>query len=133
MPTPAPGETLIPIELPGGSTTTDVAAPTSNTPISAAIINGLVAGGETTPITIAAPGPVKVILFLDTVTPVNVPSTVILSNGTSSYTIQVSNTTSAKRIEFNNIPAAFVASFTILNNLGVSFPANNNSISISRM
>jgi len=53
---------------------------------------------------------------------------VIISDGTTAYELQVSTTLSEKRVEFNNIPASFVSSFTVKNSTGVTFPSYGNSI-----
>ena len=53
---------------------------------------------------------------------------VIISDGTTAYELEVSNVLSEKRVEFNNIPASFVSSFTVKNSTGVSFPSYGNSI-----
>ena len=53
---------------------------------------------------------------------------VIISDGTTAYELEVSNVLSEKRVEFNNIPAAFVSSFTVKNSSGASFPSYGNSV-----
>ena len=53
---------------------------------------------------------------------------VIISDGITAYELEVSNVLSEKRVEFNNIPAAFVSSFTVKNSSGVSFPSYGNSV-----
>jgi hypothetical protein len=53
---------------------------------------------------------------------------VTISNGTTAYELQVSTTLSEKRVEFNNIAASFVSSFTVKNSTGVAFPSYGNSI-----
>jgi hypothetical protein len=53
---------------------------------------------------------------------------VIISDGTTAYELEVANTLSEKRVEFNNITASFVSSFTVKNSTGVTFPSYGNSI-----
>jgi hypothetical protein len=133
---PTIGEGLIDIPIPAGSSSTDIISPKGIQPISASIINGLASDMQSDPITYSNPASAsfaKVILFLDVVTPVGLPSTVGITDGVSEYKIEVLNTTSSKRIEFNNIPSSFLASFSVINALGVAFPASNNSIIIAPM
>jgi len=133
---PTIGVGLIDITIPTGSSSTDIISPKGIQPISASIINGLASDMQSDLMAYSNPASAsfaKVILFLDVVTPVGLPSSVKLTDGVSQYSITTSNTTSSKRIEFNNIPVAFLASFSIINDLGVAFPANNNSIIIAPM
>lgn len=53
---------------------------------------------------------------------------VAISNGSTTYEITLPSTLSSKRVEFNNIPASFVSSFTVKNSTGVTFPSYGNSI-----
>jgi hypothetical protein len=56
---------------------------------------------------------------------------VIISDGTTAYQLEVGNFLSEKRVEFNNIPASFVSSFTVKNSTGVTFPSYGNSIVVT--
>jgi hypothetical protein len=71
----------------------------------------------------------KVVLIIQKVTPTGTPN-IRIDNGTSYYQLTVDTTASAKRVEFNDIPASFLASFTIINNLGVAFPVSGNTCTI---
>lgn len=71
----------------------------------------------------------KVVLIIQKVTPSGSPN-IQIDNGTSYYQVSVDTTSSAKRVEFNDIPASFLASFSIINNLGVAFPASGNTCTV---
>lgn len=71
----------------------------------------------------------KVIIEIQKVTPTGSPN-IQIDDGTSYYQVSVDTTASAKRVEFNDIPASFLANFKIFNNLGVAFPASGNTCTI---
>lgn len=71
---------------------------------------------------------VKIIVILGELAPMGQAPNVSISNGQEIYEISVGGTTAAKRLEFNQIPAAFVSSFTVTNNLGVPLASYGNSI-----
>jgi hypothetical protein len=56
--------------------------------------------------------------------------TVRIDDGTNFYEMTVPSGTSGKRVEWNTIPASFLASFSLINNLGVAFAATGNSLII---
>lgn len=70
---------------------------------------------------------VKVVVILGEITPVT-GATVQISDGTTAYELAVPTTTSEKRLEFYEIPAAFVASFQVVNLTGVPFASYGNSV-----
>lgn len=72
---------------------------------------------------------VRVVLLLGSFTPQS-GATVLLSNGTIAYELSVPTTTSDKRLEFNNLPASFIASFKVQNKTGVSFSSYANSLMV---
>lgn len=53
---------------------------------------------------------------------------IVVSDGATAYEINVPTTLSEKRIEFNNLAADFVSSFTVTNSTGAAFPSYGNSI-----
>lgn len=70
---------------------------------------------------------VRVVIILGQITGIGTPK-VRIKNNTNYYEMTISNTTSKKRIEFNNIPASFVSSFQVENQTGTSFASYGNSI-----
>lgn len=126
-----PPETVI--TLPAGSTSNNISTTGSLEYVSASIINGLADAQSTSSITFSnstSATTANLIIMLKKLTPTGSPSSIAISNGTSQYVNEVSNTNSDKRIEFVNIPTTFLASFTIKNQLGVSIQADGNSIII---
>lgn len=71
----------------------------------------------------------RVVIEIQKVTPTGSPN-IQIDDGTSYYEVTVDTTASAKRVEFNDIPASFLANFKIFNNLGVAFPASGNTCTI---
>jgi hypothetical protein len=69
----------------------------------------------------------RIIIILGEFTPTS-GAKVVISDGTDAYELSVSTTTDNKRLEFNDIPADFVSSFTVENLTGTSFASGNNSI-----
>jgi hypothetical protein len=69
----------------------------------------------------------RVVIILGEITPL-AGGKVVISDGVTAYELSVSTTTDNKRLEFNNIPADFVNSFTVENLTGTSFASGNNSI-----
>lgn len=68
----------------------------------------------------------KVVITLQKVTP-TAGANIQIDNGTSYYQIDVGTSSSAKRLEFWDIPATFLANFKIYNNLGVALAASGNT------
>jgi hypothetical protein len=71
-----------------------------------------------------------VIIILNDISPMGVQSSVSISNGTTTYTINISLTSSKKKLVFYNIPKSFVSNFHVLNNSGATFQNSGNSILI---
>lgn len=124
----------IPISLPAGSISQDL--PGQNYGIQqfdSTIIDNLADGLTTDNMTYAnlsGATNAKVIIILGQITPTLLPSTVSLTNGTDQYDMEVTTTSSYKRLEFNTIPTAFLSSFAITNSTGASFAPYGNSITI---
>lgn len=70
---------------------------------------------------------VKVIIILGEITPTGTPAVRIQDN-TNYYEMAITTSTSKKRIEFNNIPIAFISSFQVENQTGTTFASSGNSI-----
>jgi hypothetical protein len=95
------------------------------------VLNGLANGATSSTLNVANVGTsnfVKVIVILGEITPVGLAPSVFIDSGLESYELAVGTTTAKKRLEFNQIPAAFVNAFTVTNNLGVSLASSGNSI-----
>lgn len=121
------------ISLPAGSISNNISTCSSITHISASAINGLGDTQSTGSIVFSNPTSAttaNLIIILSKLLPTGSPSSIAISNGTSQYVNQVSNTNSSKRIEFVDIPTSFLSSFTIKNQLGVSIQADENAIVI---
>jgi hypothetical protein len=71
----------------------------------------------------------KVVIIIQKISPTGSPN-IQIDDGTSYYEISIDTSTSAKRVEFNDIPASFLANFKIFNNLGVALPASGNTCTI---
>ena len=70
---------------------------------------------------------VRVVIILGEITPTGTPSVEIVS-GLTAYSLSLSTATSEKRLEFNDIPEAFVNSFSVVNKTGVPFALFGNSV-----
>jgi len=70
---------------------------------------------------------VRVVLILGEITPTGTPSVELIS-GTEGFTVSVPSGAGEKRVEFNDIPEAFVNNFQIQNSTGVSFASSGNSV-----
>lgn len=95
------------------------------------VLNGLANGATSSTLNVANTGTsnfVKVIVVLGEITPVGLAPSVFINSGLESYELAVGTTTAKKRIEFNEVPAAFVSNFTVTNNLGVTLPSYGNSV-----
>lgn len=76
---------------------------------------------------------VKVVIILQTITPSGMSPNVQIDNGTTYYELAVDTSTSAKRLEFVNIPASFVTNFSIYNNTNATFKDFGNTCVIYPM
>lgn len=70
---------------------------------------------------------VRVVIILGELSPKQ-NALVKLKHDATIYELAISQTTSEKRLEFNNIPASFVSSFTVENHTGHPFASSGNSI-----
>jgi len=71
---------------------------------------------------------VKIIIVLGEITPTGANKKMLITNNTTTYQLVLSNTTSEKRIVFNEIPSTFVNSFYVVNQTGVTLSSGGNSI-----
>jgi len=93
-------------------------------------LDGLANGGLSTTFTYPNVGTsrfVRVVVILGEITPTGTPSVEIVS-GLTAYTLSVSTATSEKKLEFNDIPEAFVNNFSVVNKTGVPFAPSGNSV-----
>jgi hypothetical protein len=70
---------------------------------------------------------VRILIFLGEITPTGTP-TIVITDNTTAYELNVPTTTSEKRLVFDNIPSSFVSSFYVQNNTGVTLASWGNSI-----
>lgn len=99
-------------------------------------LNGLANGGDVSGLVYSnTPGTMyaKVIIVLQSLSPTGMNPNVQIDNGTNYYELPVDTTTSAKRLEFIDIPTSFLTSFTIFNNTGVAFAAAGNTCTVYPM
>lgn len=95
-------------------------------------LNSLANGGNVSGLVysnVAGATNARVVIEIQKVTPTGSPN-IQIDDGTSYYEVSVDTSTSAKRVEFNDIPASFLANFKIFNNLGVAFPASGNTCTV---
>lgn len=119
--------------LPVGSEAVDIASSVSGVSLDAASLNGLANGVASTSFSFSNPSGAslaKVVIFLNVMDPSAVSPVVSITNGTSQYDLPVPSANSAKQLEWNSIPVAFLSSFTVINSTGVAFPSSGNSIHI---
>jgi hypothetical protein len=94
------------------------------------LLDNLSDGSSTSSIIVSNVGSsnyVRIVIVLGAITP-TIGGTIVISDGTDSYELSVSTANSVKRLEFNNIPSAFISSFTITNSTGVSLASWGNSV-----
>ncbi len=68
----------------------------------------------------------KVEIILQKITP-GVGANIQIDNGTNYYQISIDTTSSAKKIEFLDIPATFLTNFSIINNTGIALASGGNT------
>jgi hypothetical protein len=118
--------------LPAGSQTINITTDYGTQEVANISLDGLANGSSVSSLVydnISGATNAKVVLIIQKVTPSGSPN-IQIDNGTSYYEVSVDTNASAKRIEFNDIPASFLASFSIINNLGVAFPASGNTCTV---
>jgi len=70
-------------------------------------------------------------VFLNPISPTGTPKIQLIS-GSSGYELTITTTASiARRVRFVDIPASFLASFTVKNNSGVAFAASGNMVVVT--
>lgn len=122
----------ITVELPGGSAAVNIASDYGIKTMATASLDGLANTTSLSGLIYDNPGGAtncKVILNIAPITMASSGS-VSIDDGTNYYEITVPSGTSGKRVEWNTIPASFLASFSLINNLGVAFAATGNSLII---
>lgn len=72
----------------------------------------------------------KVVIILQSISPTGMNPNIQIDNGTSYYEVTVDTNSSAKRVEFVDIPATFLANFKIFNNTGVALAAGGNTCTV---
>jgi hypothetical protein len=68
----------------------------------------------------------KVEIILQKITP-SAGANIQIDDGTNFYQISIDTTSSAKKIEFLDIPATFLTNFSIINNTGVALASAGNT------
>jgi hypothetical protein len=99
--------------------------------LDATILNSLANNQTSSAFTVLNTGSsshVSIIVILGPITPTDAVPTIVIYGGDAAYSLTVSSIGSSKRLKFNNIPKAFVSSFTIRNNTGVAFASYGNSV-----
>ncbi len=94
------------------------------------VLNGLASGASSSTVNCPNVGTsesVRLIVILGEIS-VGAGAKVQVSDGSTSYELTLPATNSEKRLEFNSIPAAFVNSFSVVNNTGVTLASWGNSI-----
>lgn len=94
------------------------------------LLNSLADGDTSSSLTVSDVGDstfVRIVILLSEITP-SAGAKVIISDASTAYELELDTTTSEKRLEYSNIPAAFVSNFTVENATGVAFPSYGNSI-----
>lgn len=118
--------------LPVGSYAADVGPGYGAQAVPSNLVDGLANGATSSPVAFANLAGAtlgKVILILGSMSPIGTP-VISITNGSSQYDLPVTTTSSAKRLEWNDIPVAFLASFSIVNSTGVALPFVGNSLII---
>jgi hypothetical protein len=126
---PEPPLGLTVLTLPEGSTANNISSVLGVAPISSSTIDGLLSAASSVSISVsnstsATNG--KLIICLGAFTPVSATPKITLSDSTNTYSITITTGSSARRIEFNDIPMTFLANFTIINETGSTLPAEGN-------
>jgi hypothetical protein len=94
------------------------------------VLDSLASGSTSAALSITDVGTsrfIRLVIILGDITPTGTPK-VVVTSGSTAYELSVSLTSGKKRLEFNNLPAAFVSSFTIKNSTGTAFASYGNSV-----
>ena len=123
---------LTPAINPPGSEAVNVVSEFGIQTLAVIELEGLADAGTVSGLAYSNPGSSTNCKVILTLAPLAMASsgTVSIDDGTDSYELTVPSGTSGKRVEWNTIPATFLASFNLTNNLGVAFPATGNSLII---
>jgi hypothetical protein len=122
----------ISVSVPDGSSVQNLGGNYAEVALADAGLNGLASGSSTSAINYSSPSEsstAKVIIILGSVTLAS-SGAIGLDNGTDLYELTVASGSGSRRVEFNSIPSSFLASFNIVNGLGVSMASQGNTVSI---
>lgn len=95
-------------------------------------LNNLANGNTSAAFTVTNVGTsqfVRIVILLDKFQPLS-GAKITISDNTTAYELSLTTTLSEKRLEFTDIPAAFVSSFTVENSTGTTFPAFSNFVMV---
>lgn len=101
--------------------------------LNGSLLNNLGNGASSTTFNVSNVGTskyVKIVIILGEITPTAFMPSVSIFSGVTGYQLEIPLTTSEKRLQFNNIAASFVSSFTVKNDTGVSFASYGNSLMV---
>lgn len=120
------------VSVPDGSSVQNLGGNYAEVALADAGLNSLASGSSTSAIAYSSPSgssTAKVIIILGSVTLAS-SGTVSLDNGTDLYELTVASGSGSRRVEFNSIPSSFLASFNIVNSLGVAMASQGNTVTI---
>lgn len=120
------------VSLPIGSEAVDIPSVQSSQSFDPAALDGLLSGGTSESFSYGNSSgalTAKVVLILGKLAPTGTP-VVSLSDGTDQYDVTLTTNDSAKRVEWNDIPVAFLSSFQVINGAGVDFASSGNSLTV---
>jgi hypothetical protein len=126
-----PGTSVI-VSLPTGSVANNITTGYGIQKVADAALNSLANGSTLSGLSYenaAGATNAKVEIVLQKITPTS-GANIQLDNGTDYYEMAIDTTTSAKKLEFLDIPATFLSSFSIINNSGVALASGGNTITI---
>jgi hypothetical protein len=124
-----PLEQSIEISIPAGSVANNITTGFGIQKVADAALNSLANGSTLSGLTYEnAAGAInaKVEIILQKITP-TAGANIQIDNGTNFYQISIDTTSSAKKIEFLDIPATFLTNFSIINNTGVALASGGNT------
>lgn len=120
------------ITVPAGSEAGSFLVVTAPETVASTSLNSLANGSSVSSLTYSNPtsaSHVIIYVVLASLTPTS-GGKIKIDNGTDAYELEVSTTTAPKHIKFNNIPAAFISSFTVTNNTGVALASSGNIVAV---
>jgi hypothetical protein len=95
-------------------------------------LSGLANNTSSSSLTYATPSgstTAKVVIVLGSIT-LSTAGALSLQSGEDTYDMTVGAGTGARRVEYNNVPSAFLASFSVKNSLGVVLATSGNALTI---